>query len=147
MGKSQYPARRLADTLCSIDVPAVYVNPAEIDHGMAGLLKECTRLYAFTQSGRTAETLRVVRAAEDVNARIIWVSSIPGKAAWEFRSTVVNAEGDPFNTNAVPLESIIEQEQVVNLIIRELMRSLGEAWCRRAVRSNHTGGSIGESLR
>lgn len=147
LGKSKYPAMRLADTLCGIDVPAAFVHPAEVTHGLGGLIRASSRLIAFSQSGSTREVIKAAKYADDYDIPVLWVSGAPGSGSWTWINTEVEQEGDPFDLNAVPLRSIVQQEHAVNVIICEYMEAQGFDNCRYALTRNHTGGAIGESLR
>lgn len=148
MGKSSYAAMRLADTLSGLDCPAIFVHPCEAQHGLLGLVRASTELYAFTQSGETPEVIDLCTLARQHDVGVTWISAgEPPFAGVSWLLTDIRAEYGPHHIDEVPLESVIRQNVIVNDIIRAHMSAMTANQCRVALRRNHPGGVIGERLR
>lgn len=60
MGKSGLIARKIAATLVSLSVPALFLHPAEAVHGDLGVLRAGDIVLALSYSGETEEMLRLL---------------------------------------------------------------------------------------
>jgi arabinose-5-phosphate isomerase len=60
MGKSGFIAAKVAATLTSLGVPAVYMHPSEAMHGDIGILHSTDTILAFSHSGSTHELLAML---------------------------------------------------------------------------------------
>ena len=60
MGKSGIIARKIAATLSSTGTPAFFLHPAEAIHGNLGVLQSDDVVLALSNSGETAELLRLL---------------------------------------------------------------------------------------
>ena len=63
IGKSGHVARKIAATLASVGVPALYLHPAEAAHGDLGMLVPGDTVLMLSNSGATRELLPVVHHA------------------------------------------------------------------------------------
>ncbi|MEN8236271.1 MAG: KpsF/GutQ family sugar-phosphate isomerase [Pseudomonadota bacterium] len=61
MGKSGHIARKIAATLASTGTPAIFVHPAEANHGDLGMITSQDAVIAFSHSGETAELSHIIR--------------------------------------------------------------------------------------
>jgi len=77
MGKSGIIARKIAATLSSTGTPALFLHPAEALHGDLGVVQSGDVVIALSQSGETAELVRLLEAIRRIGARLI---SITGRA-------------------------------------------------------------------
>lgn len=75
MGKSGHVARKIAATLASISVPALFVHPAEAAHGDLGMLVPGDTVIALSNSGATRELLPLVDHAKQLGVPIIAIAS------------------------------------------------------------------------
>jgi arabinose-5-phosphate isomerase len=77
MGKSGIIARKIAATLSSTGTAALFLHPAEALHGDLGVVQSGDVVVALSQSGETAELVRLLEAIRRIGARLI---SITGRA-------------------------------------------------------------------
>src|SRR6056300_1311823 len=61
MGKSGIIARKLAGTFSSTRVPSFFVHPGEAYHGDLGMIEAADVLFAFSNSGETAELINLLK--------------------------------------------------------------------------------------
>jgi arabinose-5-phosphate isomerase len=99
MGKSGLAARKIAATLCSTGAPAVFVHPADAEHGDLGLITAADALVAISRSGDLDAVESVVATAERLGVPILaWTSRPDSALAAEADVTIVvdvGPEADP----------------------------------------------------
>ena len=61
-GTSGQAAKKIAHTLCCIEIPAVYMCPADAVHGELGLLQEGDILILISKGGNTEELITLIPA-------------------------------------------------------------------------------------
>ena len=71
MGKSGLIGQKIAATLSSTGRPANFMHPAEAIHGDLGMLTEKDVLLALSNSGETAEVVRLLELVRRIGARIV----------------------------------------------------------------------------
>ncbi len=71
MGKSGFIAQKLSATLASTGTPSLYLHPAEALHGDLGRVVRDDLLLALSNSGATAELLRLLPWVRRIGARIV----------------------------------------------------------------------------
>jgi len=74
MGKSGIIAQKIAATFSSTGRPAYFVHPAEAVHGDLGMIVSGDLLLALSNSGETAEILRLLELVRRVGTHIIALS-------------------------------------------------------------------------
>src|SRR5262245_12749390 len=78
MGKSGIIARKIAATLSSTGTAALFLHPAEALHGDLGVVQSGDVVVALSQSGETAELVRLLEAIRRIGARLISLTGRPG---------------------------------------------------------------------
>ncbi|MFL9840002.1 SIS domain-containing protein [Sphingomonas sp. ST-64] len=68
IGKSGIVGRKLAATLCSLDVPAQFLHAGDALHGDLGAVRAEDMVVAISYSGTTRELMRVIEHARGVGA-------------------------------------------------------------------------------
>lgn len=71
MGKSGIVARKIAATLASTGTPAHFLHPAEAIHGDLGMVTEGDLVVALSNSGETAELLRLLETIRRLGASLV----------------------------------------------------------------------------
>jgi arabinose-5-phosphate isomerase len=71
MGKSGIVARKIAATLASTGTPAHFLHPAEAIHGDLGMVAEGDLVLALSNSGETAELLRLLETIRRLGASLV----------------------------------------------------------------------------
>lgn len=77
MGKSGLIAQKIAATFSSTGCPAYFMHPAEAFHGDLGMLVSGDVLLALSNSGETAEIVRLLDLVRRLGSRIIAMSGNP----------------------------------------------------------------------
>ena len=100
-GTSGQAAKKIAHTLCCIEIPAIYMCPADAVHGELGLLQEGDVLILISKGGNTEELVTLIPACKTKKATLIGVSEDPesaiAKNADIFLEIKTDREPDPFN--------------------------------------------------
>lgn len=67
MGKAGQIGMNIATTFCSTGTPAVFLHPAEAQHGDLGILQKNDLLLLISNSGKTSEIVELVGLAHNLN--------------------------------------------------------------------------------
>ena len=76
-GNSGAVARKIAYSLCCVDVPSVYLAPGEGFHASTGLIQPGDLLIAVSRGGESAEVMELMKMARHKNAKLITVTANP----------------------------------------------------------------------
>ena len=71
MGKSGLVGKKIAATLASTGTPAFFLHPAEGIHGDLGMVTADDIILALSNSGETAEVVRIIPAVKRIGASIV----------------------------------------------------------------------------
>lgn len=74
IGKSGFIAEKIASTLTSLGVPALFVHPTDALHGGLGIFEKADTVIAFSHSGATKELLSTLRHVVKLKIPIIAIS-------------------------------------------------------------------------
>ena len=77
IGKSGHVARKIASTLASTGTPAYFVHPAEASHGDLGMIRAEDVFLALSNSGESAELVRIVPAIRREGAKLVAITGKP----------------------------------------------------------------------
>ena len=146
MGKSGIIARKVAATLSSTGTPAYFLHPAEAVHGDLGLIQQDDLLIALSQSGETAEILRLLETLKRLGSRLIAItgeaSSVLGEAADVTLECRVDSEACPMNL--VPTASTTAALALGDALAMTLLVKKG--FQEEDFASLHPGGHLGKRL-
>jgi arabinose-5-phosphate isomerase len=78
MGKSGIICRKIAGTLASTGTPALFMHPADAIHGDLGVIQSDDVVVAISNSGETAELIRLLEAIRRLGAKLIAITGRPG---------------------------------------------------------------------
>jgi arabinose-5-phosphate isomerase len=78
IGKSGHIARKIASTLASTGTPAYFVHPAEASHGDLGMIRPEDVFVGISNSGESAELLRILPALKREGAKLVTITGKPG---------------------------------------------------------------------
>lgn len=70
MGKCGQIAMNIATTFCSTGTPAVFLHPAEAQHGDLGIMQPDDLLLLLSNSGKTREIVELVQLARRLNPNV-----------------------------------------------------------------------------
>jgi arabinose-5-phosphate isomerase len=109
MGKSGLIGQKLASTLASLGVPALFLHPAEGAHGDVGMLCRGDVLIAISNSGETEEILRLLPIINNrFGLKLIAITGNPRSTLAKRSDVVLNVqvaeEAGPFGL--IPTASI-----------------------------------------
>jgi len=74
IGKSGHIARKIASTMASTGTPAYFVHPAEASHGDLGMIRAEDVFIAISNSGESAELMRIVPAIKREGAKLVAIT-------------------------------------------------------------------------
>lgn len=156
MGKAGLIARKMASTLSCTGTPAIYLHPAEAQHGDLGVIGRETVMVLFSNSGETRECIELCTLADNLlnNACgmgkrlfVVLVTSKPdstiGRMANIVIDTGVTEEICPLGLT--PTSSAIAMLAVADIISVMVMTRRGITAEDYALR--HHGGYLGAAAR
>jgi arabinose-5-phosphate isomerase len=109
MGKSGLMARKLAATFASLGIPALFLHPADGAHGDVGMIARGDLLVAVSNSGETAEILRLLPTINNrFGLKLVTITGNPRSTLAKRSDVVLNVqvpeEAGPFGL--IPTASI-----------------------------------------
>lgn len=147
VGKSGIIARKFAATLASLGTPAHFVHATEAAHGDLGMIAPDDVCVLISHSGKTAETLAVLPALEEVGVHVIAITDYPASPlARSSTATVcpgVEAEAD--HLGLAPTASTTGTLVLADAI--SVAVSVARGFGRDDFARRHPGGAIGTALR
>jgi arabinose-5-phosphate isomerase len=78
IGKSGHIARKIASTFASTGTPAYFVHPAEASHGDLGMIRPEDVFIGISNSGESAELVRILPAIRREGAKLVAITGQPG---------------------------------------------------------------------
>lgn len=143
VGKSSYVAMKMAATLSSLGILAIFVHPAEAMHGDSGMIGKGDVVFAFSYSGESEEVVRFLRhekLTKKVNIFSITknTDSSLGKISTGVFPVKIEKEGSPLNV--APMASVTASLVIADMITSELV---AEDFTERHFANFHPGGLLG----
>ena len=146
MGKSGIIARKLAATLSSTGTPSYFIHPAEAVHGDLGAIQPSDVVVGLSQSGETAELLRLLETIRRLGARLIALTGSPGSTLGEAADATldcgVRSEACPLNL--VPTASTTAALALGDALAMALL--VGKGFREEDFANLHPGGRLGKRL-
>lgn len=90
LGKSGLVARKIAATMSSVGIPAVFLHPVEAVHGDVGLLQPSDTVLFVSKSGSTEDVVKVLRYAKQIDIPIIALVGNLGSGLASFADACVD---------------------------------------------------------
>lgn len=94
VGKSGLVARKISVTLCSTGTPSIFLHACEAVHGDLGVFEEGNVTIVVSNSGTTAECLRVIPMLKKFNSTIIALLGNVNSPIARLADIVLDASGD-----------------------------------------------------
>ena len=145
-GTSGMAAKKIAHTLSCIEVPALYMSPADAVHGDLGVLQKDDILVLISKGGNTSELLALIPACKTKQALLIGVSENPesriARSADIYLEVKVDREPDRFNMLATA--STLAVISLFDAICIALTQMTG--YTREQFAVIHPHGAVGERL-
>lgn len=146
IGKAGIIARKISATLASTGTPSDFLHPAEALHGDLGRVTANDLVLALSNSGSTAEILRLVGPLRDIGAATIAITAEPDSPVGR-HAEVVLAYGRV--TEACPLGLAPTTSTTVMLALGDALAmavSRERHFSPEAFARFHPGGDLGRSL-
>ena len=145
-GTSAMAARKIAHSLCCIEIPALFLSPADAVHGALGVLQQEDILILISKGGNTQELVNLIPACKTKGALLIGVSENPesviaGQADIYLK---VKVEQEPCRFNMLATASTLAVVATFDAICIALMQMTG--YTREQFAVIHPGGAVGERL-
>ncbi|MDR1672719.1 MAG: SIS domain-containing protein [Bacteroidales bacterium] len=149
MGKAGQIAVSIATTFSSTGTPAVWLHPADAQHGDLGVLCENDILLLISNSGKTREILELVALAKGLRTNIP-IAVITGNPTGELakQADVCLCTGNPAEVCALglsPTTSTTVMSVIGDALVVQMMRRIGFSKADYAKR--HHGGYLGKKSR
>jgi arabinose-5-phosphate isomerase len=149
MGKAGEIAQNISTTFSSTGTPAIFLRPAEAQHGDLGVIQTDDVLLLVSNSGKTREVLELVELAERLHRKLPLIV-ITGKPESELAKTadVCLLTGDPREVCPLglsPTTSTTVMTVIGDALIVLMMEKIGftnEDYAKR-----HHGGYLGGKSR
>ena len=100
IGKSGLICKKIASTLSSIGVPAIFLHPADSIHGDLGILQNGDVIIVVSNSGETEELIRVLPWIRRMDIAMVVITGVPQSTIANFGDIVLSVKVDeacPFN--------------------------------------------------
>ena len=145
-GTSAMAARKVAHSLSCIEIPALFLSPADAVHGALGVLQKEDILILISKGGNTQELVNLIPACKTKGALLIGVSENPesviaGQADIYLK---VKVEQEPCRFNMLATASTLAVIATFDAVCIALMQMTG--YTREQFAVIHPGGAVGERL-
>jgi arabinose-5-phosphate isomerase len=101
LGKSGLIGRKIAATMSSVGIPAVFLHPAECLHGDIGMIMPGDAVILLSYSGETDEIKKVMPAIKRMGIKVIVMTGRSAAPAWKDADLIINSKIDkeacPYN--------------------------------------------------
>jgi arabinose-5-phosphate isomerase len=101
LGKSGLIGRKIAATMSSVGLPAVFLHPAECLHGDIGMVMRNDAIIMLSYSGETDEIKKVMPVIKRMGVKVIVMTGRPSASAWRQADNIINCkvqkEACPYN--------------------------------------------------
>jgi arabinose-5-phosphate isomerase len=146
MGKSGHVARKIAATFASTGTPALFVHPAEAQHGDLGMIQANDLVLAFSYSGETDELRLIAPHIKRMGARLIAVTghaqSTLARLADIHLNAAVKEEACPLNlAPTASTTAALALGDALAVAVLEMRGFRAEDFAK-----SHPGGSLGRRL-
>ena len=147
MGKSGLICQKIAATLSSTGTPSAFMHPAEAIHGDLGMLVAGDVLIAASNSGETAEIVRLLELVRRLGATIIGLSGNPDSSLARFADVHldIGVDREACSWDLVPTASTTAALAMGDALAVATYRARG--FSQQDFARNHPGGRLGHKLR
>ena len=145
-GTSAMAARKIAHSLSCIEIPALFLSPADAVHGALGVLQQEDILILISKGGNTQELVNLIPACKAKGALLIGVSENPASVIARQADIYlkVKVEREPCRFNMLATASTLAVIATFDAICIALMQMTG--YTREQFAVIHPGGAVGERL-
>lgn len=145
-GTSAMAARKIAHSLSCVEIPALFLSPADAVHGALGVLQQEDILILISKGGNTQELVNLIPACKTKGALLIGVSENPASVIARQADLYlkVKVEREPCRFNMLATASTLAVIATFDAICIALMQMTG--YTREQFAVIHPGGAVGERL-
>jgi len=145
-GTSAAAARKIAHSLCCVERPACYLNPADAVHGALGLLQKDDVFVLISKGGNTREIISMIPACKTKGAKLIGITENPGSVLAREADILlkVKVDKEPCPFNMLATASTMAVIAVFDAICIALMHYTN--YTREQFSVIHPGGAVGDRL-
>lgn len=145
MGKAGQIAMNIATTFCSTGTPAVFLHPAEAQHGDLGIIRPDDVLLLLSNSGKTREILELVELSDHLNQGVpkIVITGDSGSQLAAMADVALHTGGAPevCPLGLTPTTSTTMMTVMGDVLVVGTMKAIGFTSADYALR--HHGGYLG----
>lgn len=146
IGKSGLIGRKIASTMSSVGIPALFLHPAECLHGDIGMLMRDDVVLALSYTGESDEIKKVVPVFKNMGAKIIVLTGRPLAKVWKQADAIINSkvaqEACPYNL--APTASTTAMLALGDAL--SLCAAEKKGYRKEHLEKFHPGGGIGKKL-
>lgn len=146
IGKSGIICRKIAATLSSTGTPAFFLHPAEAIHGDLGMIVKGDIVIAVSNSGETAELVRLLEYIKRMGAHLVAITGKAQSTLAEFADEAlvyhIAEEGCPLGL--APMASTTVTLALGDALAAGVMERRG--FTQREFAQYHPGGKLGSKL-
>ncbi len=145
-GTSAMAAKKIAHSLCCIDIPAAFISPSDAVHGGLGIIQADDVVIMISKGGNTKEIINMIPACKSIKSTLIGVTENPYSALGMEADIqlVIKVEKEACKFNMLATSSTLAVISVFDAICIALMELRGFTKKRFAV--IHPNGAVGERL-
>lgn len=145
-GTSAMAAKKIAHSLCCIEIPALFMSPADAVHGGLGVLQREDILILISKGGNTEELVRMIYACRHKGAELIGVSENADSAIAQNADIYlpVRVSQEPCRFNMLATASTLAVVSMFDSICIALMQMTG--YTREQFALIHPAGAVGKRL-
>ena len=146
-GTAGQAAKRIAHTLCVVEVPAFFLSPADSVHGGLGAMQEGDVLILISKSGNTQEILNYLPAAKKKGLTVIGVTENENSKLGLAVDIVlkIKIDREPDCWGLVSSASTLAFISAFDAMAFAIMEETG--YTKEEFYLIHTGGGVGDILR
>ena len=149
MGKAGQIAENIATTFSSTGTPAVFLHPADAQHGDLGVIRANDVLVLISNSGKTREVMELFELSRNLHARlpVILITGNP-KSDLAAATDIIISTGGPKEVcplGLTPTTSTTMMTVIGDILVVQLMKKIGFSNHDYALR--HHGGYLGQKSR
>jgi arabinose-5-phosphate isomerase len=146
IGKSGLIGRKIASTMSSVGIPALFLHPAECMHGDIGMLMRDDVVLALSYTGESDEIKKVIPVFRNMGAKIIVLTGRPLAKVWKQADAVINSrvEQEACPYNLAPTASTTAMLALGDAL--SLCAAEKKGYRKEHLERFHPGGGIGRKL-
>jgi arabinose-5-phosphate isomerase len=146
IGKSGHIGMKIASSMTSLGIPAVFVHAAEAFHGDLGMIAKSDAVIVLSHSGETKETIRLLQHLKRIGAAVVAITgnarSTLAKEAAVALTYRIKDEGSPYGI--APMASTTAMLVLGDMLACSLCDKCG--FTPKDFAASHPGGTLGLQL-